>query len=241
METRCPRWYQTNVGALGVGELRRATGGGAGFWLTLPLYLVSKLLRRRLLSRNLVPEEITAIVRREVEIPVPEPVRRLGFAPLLTLSLPEFSGRNLVHMLVDEPRHTVWEFIVAWDSAAGDVWRGAEFILCSALEDGRLLRTITSPRSYPVRPPPRHRVVVAEAADPAALYARHRNELRELSAATGSPPVVFDEESCIAIACRSHGELVAHQLRRGVFVEAAPQLVEALFRDNDLTRPAAEA
>ena len=238
METRCERWYRINVTALSVGELRRATGGGPGFWLSLPLHLLGKLLGRANLADDLVPEAITAIERPEVELPVPEPVAALGFKPLLSLSLPEFSGRNLVHMLVDEPRETICEFIAALGEEGGAPWSASDVVLASGLESGPMLRTLPSPRAYPTLPPPGHHVVVAPGLAPAALYARHRDELARLAAECGSTPIVFDEARAIDVARRSHRELVAFQVSRGVFVEAAPALVDQLLRDNALTRPA---
>jgi len=236
METHCPRWYQINVAKLSAAELHRATGGGAAFWLSLPLHLLAGATGHRRLAPDVVPEELTAIERLELALPVPEPLGALGFVPFLTLSLPEFSGSNVIHMLADEGRQTVCELLVARSAHPEASWQGAHSVLASGLEDGQFLRTIASPECYPTKPPPGHHVVLAQGADPESLYARHLDELRRLAEAAGSSPVVFDEGRCIAAARRSHRELVAHQVARGVFVEADPALVEALFRDNGLTR-----
>ena len=237
MDTRCERWYQINVAALTLGELHRATGGRLGFWLGLPLHLLGKLLGRRRLADDLVPETITAIERPETDLPVPEPVAALGFRPLLTLSLPEFSGRNLVQMLVDPSGETICEFIAGWSDEPTAAWSGADVVLASGLESGPLLRTIAHPRAYPTVPPPGHRVVLARGLAPGALYARHRDELALLAAEHTSPPIAFDGDRAVEVALRSHRELVAWQVGRGVFVEADPALVDALFAENGLTRP----
>ena len=235
METRCPRWYQINIAALTLGELRRATGGGLGFWFCLPFHVLSKLAGRRWLADDLVPEEITLVEQPEGELAVPEPLAALGFASLLTVSLPEFSGSNLIQMLRDESGETVCEFMVAWSDGAA-AWGGANIVLASGLENGQLLRTIASPQAYPTLPPPGHHVVLAPGLTPQALYARHRDELAALAAAEGSPPIVFDGVRSIDVALRSHRELVAYQVKRGVFVQAEPASVEALLRGKQLTR-----
>jgi len=235
METCCPRWFQINITALTLGELRRASGGGLGFWFCLPFHLLSRLAGRPWLADDLVPEQITIVEQPDDELPVPEPLAALGFVPLLTLSLPEFSGRNLIQMLRDDSGETVCEFMVAWSEAASG-WGKAEIVLASGLENGELLRTIASPQAYPTLPPPGHHVVLARGLRPEALYARHREELAALAACEGSSPIVFDAVRSIEVAMRSHRDLVSYQVERGVFVEAAPDRVEALLRGKGISR-----
>lgn len=221
--THCTTWLRLRMRGLRFREISRAVGpwmGGLGWALSR----VAELK-----GNDLMPLEVTLVEPIGGEPLVARELERAGFEKLSAFTLPEFTGENASHVYVDRDQRTLAEAI--WFKGTGGERTTVAF--SSLLEEGpvRRLRTVEAARDAPLDPPEGWAVRV-DAGSLAERADRHRAAL----AALGHRAVRVDGTTLLDHLHLGHLESTRHALARGAYQVAEPELVEALFEANRLTR-----
>lgn len=206
------------------GEIARAVGpvmGGVG-WL---LSRVSDLK-----GTDLMPLEVTLVEPIAGHPQTGRELERAGFDKLMAFTLPEFTFDNASHVYVDGDGTTIAEAI--WVKGTAGAERST-VAFSSLIEEGpvRRLRTVEAPRDAPLDPPPGW-VTRFHGGSLAERAAHHRAAL----AALGHRPARVNADTVLDQMHIGHLENARHLLSRGVYLVAAPELVQALFEAKGLSR-----